>query len=53
MLRGSLEMWLDESECHVLREGDSFWFESNVGHRWFNPSSEEAVLIWVNTPKTF
>jgi len=53
MLHGSLEMWLDESECHVLREGDSFWFESNVGHRWFNPSSEEAVLIWVNTPKTF
>jgi len=53
MLQGSLEMWLDESECHVLREGDSFWFESNVGHRWFNPSSEEAVLIWVNTPKTF
>ena len=53
MLQGTLEMWLDESECHVLREGDSFWFESNVGHRWFNPSPEEAVLIWVNTPKTF
>jgi DNA-binding transcriptional MerR regulator len=53
MLKGSLEMWLDESECQVLREGDSFWFESNVGHRWFNPSDDEAVLIWVNTPKTF
>jgi DNA-binding transcriptional MerR regulator/quercetin dioxygenase-like cupin family protein len=53
MLKGTLEIWLDELECHVLREGDSFWFESNVGHRWFNPSDEEAVLIWVNTPLTF
>lgn len=53
MLRGTLEIWLDEMECHVLREGDSFWFESNLGHRWFNPGSEEAVLIWVNTPLTF
>jgi DNA-binding transcriptional MerR regulator/quercetin dioxygenase-like cupin family protein len=53
MLKGSLEIWLDELECHVLREGDSFWFESNLGHRWFNPSDEEAVMIWVNTPMTF
>jgi DNA-binding transcriptional MerR regulator/quercetin dioxygenase-like cupin family protein len=53
MLQGSLEIWLDELECHVLRAGDSFWFESNLGHRWFNPSDEEAVLVWVNTPLTF
>lgn len=53
MLKGSLEFWLDELEFHVLQEGDSFWFESNLGHRWFNPSDEEAVLIWVNTPLTF
>ena len=33
MLRGSLEIWLDELEFHVLQEGDSFWFESNLGHR--------------------
>ncbi len=53
MLRGVLEIWLDELERHVLRAQDSFWFESNVGHRWFNPSEEEAVLVWVNTPLTF
>jgi quercetin dioxygenase-like cupin family protein/DNA-binding XRE family transcriptional regulator len=53
MLSGELEIWLDETESHVLRAGDSFWFESNLGHRWFNPSSEMAVLIWVNTPPTF
>ncbi len=53
VLKGGLEIWLDELECHVLQEGDSFWFESNLGHRWFNPLDEEAVLIWVNTPLTF
>jgi DNA-binding transcriptional MerR regulator/quercetin dioxygenase-like cupin family protein len=53
MLEGELEIWLDEWECHTLKPGDSFWFQSNLGHRWFNPSNEEAVLIWVNTPITF
>lgn len=53
MMAGSLELWLDELECYTLREGDSFWFESNQGHRWFNPSTDEAVLIWINTPPTF
>jgi DNA-binding transcriptional MerR regulator/quercetin dioxygenase-like cupin family protein len=53
MLKGELEIWLDEWECHTLKPGDSFWFESNLGHRWFNPSKVEAVLIWVNTPLTF
>src|SRR5262245_17132041 len=53
MMSGTLEIWLDELECHTLSAGDSFWFESTVGHRWYNPSSEEAVLLWINTPPTF
>jgi DNA-binding transcriptional MerR regulator/quercetin dioxygenase-like cupin family protein len=53
MLKGTLEIWLGELECYLLREGDSFWFESNLGHRWFNPSDEDALLIWINTPLTF
>jgi len=53
MMSGTLELWLDELECHTLREGDSFWFESTVGHRWYNPSNEEAILLWINTPPTF
>ena len=53
MMSGTLEIWLDELQCHTLREGDSFWFESTLGHRWYNPSSEEAVLLWINTPPTF
>lgn len=53
MMAGTLEVWLDELECFVLHEGDSFWFESTLGHRWFNPSDTEAVLVWINTPPTF
>jgi DNA-binding transcriptional MerR regulator/quercetin dioxygenase-like cupin family protein len=53
MMAGTLEIWLDELQCHTLHEGDSFWFESTVGHRWYNPSSEETVLLWINTPPTF
>ncbi len=53
MMAGTLEVWLDEIECFVLSEGDSLWFESTLGHRWFNPSDAEAVLLWINTPPTF
>ena len=47
------EIWLDELDCYVLQAGDSLWFESTQGHRWFNPGETEAALIWINTPPTF
>ena len=53
MMSGTVEIWLDELQCYTLTEGDGFWFESTIGHRWYNPSTEEAVLIWINTPPTF
>jgi len=53
MLEGTLEVWLDEIDCHLLEAGDSFWFESTLGHRWYNPGGFDAVLIWINTPPTF
>ena len=53
MISGTLEVWLDELECFVLREGDSFWFPSTHAHRWFNPGNHDAVLLWINTPPTF
>lgn len=53
VLKGELEIWLDEAECYVLHENESFWFESNRGHRWYNPGAKQAVMIWVNTPPTF
>jgi DNA-binding transcriptional MerR regulator/quercetin dioxygenase-like cupin family protein len=53
IMSGRLELWLDELECHTLNAGDSFWFESTLGHRWYNPSDVETKLIWINTPPTF
>jgi DNA-binding transcriptional MerR regulator/mannose-6-phosphate isomerase-like protein (cupin superfamily) len=50
VLSGSLEIWLDEAQDYVLQVGDSFWFESTHGHRWFNPGEIETALIWINSP---
>src|SRR4029078_6402012 len=53
MMAGTLEIWLHELRRHTLRDGGSFWFESTMGHRWYNPSSEDTVMLWINTPPTF
>jgi len=53
ILRGGLEITLDDGEPTHLREGDSFYFESNLRHRWTNPGASEALVLWVNTPPTF
>ena len=50
VLAGILEVWLDEAQCYVLQAGDTFWFESTHGHRWFNPGETETAVLWINTP---
>jgi DNA-binding transcriptional MerR regulator/mannose-6-phosphate isomerase-like protein (cupin superfamily) len=52
VLRGELKIALAEEEYH-LKRGDSFYFESATPHHWSNPGSQEAWLLWVNTPPTF
>jgi DNA-binding transcriptional MerR regulator/mannose-6-phosphate isomerase-like protein (cupin superfamily) len=53
MLSGVCDIWLDEVEHHLLREGDCLYFSSMQTHRWSNPGQVEAKLLWVNTPPTF
>jgi DNA-binding transcriptional MerR regulator/quercetin dioxygenase-like cupin family protein len=53
VFRGQLEIALEDGETHRLSEGDSFYFESTMNHRWANPGKKEAWVIWVNTPPTF
>ena len=53
VLKGSLEVWLDEVERYVLAPGDTLHFESTHAHRWKSLSDEETTLLWVNTPPTF
>jgi len=53
MLQGKLEIWLDEVERYIMEAGDSLYFESTQAHRWKNVGTNEALLLWVNTPPTF
>jgi len=53
LLRGKLEISLDDGEPHLLERGDSFYFESSTPHRWRNPGQQETWVLWVNTPPTF
>lgn len=53
VLRGLLEIDLEDREKYRLRPGDSFCFESSTPHRWHNPGKREAWVLWVNTPPTF
>ena len=53
VLRGTLEIWLDDVERYIVQPGDSLYFESTRAHRWSNPGKAEAALLWVNTPPSF
>jgi DNA-binding transcriptional MerR regulator/quercetin dioxygenase-like cupin family protein len=53
VLKGCLEITLEDGESTRLDEGDSFYFESSTEHRWWNPGKKEAWVLWVNTPPTF
>jgi DNA-binding transcriptional MerR regulator/mannose-6-phosphate isomerase-like protein (cupin superfamily) len=53
ILKGCIEIALEDGEANRLEEGDSFYFESSTPHRWVNPGKKEAWVLWVNTPPTF
>jgi DNA-binding transcriptional MerR regulator/mannose-6-phosphate isomerase-like protein (cupin superfamily) len=52
VLRGQLHIEVQKAQ-HRLKAGDSFYFESAVPHRWFNPGCTETRVLWVNCPATF
>lgn len=52
VLKGQFEIQL-RGEKHLLKPGDSFYFESAVPHQWANPGRSETLVLWVNTPPTF
>ena len=49
MMRGALEIWLDEVEHYKLSAGDTLYFSSKQAHRWMNSGEEEAVMLWCGT----
>lgn len=52
VLQGKLRIALEDKH-YLLRAGDSFYFESSTPHRWSNPSRQQTLILWINTPPTF
>lgn len=53
VVRGELELTLEETDTFVLRPGDALTFQSHRPHRWRNSADEDAVVLWVDTPPNF
>jgi proline racemase len=53
LISGSLEVQLNEVDVYSMAVGDCLYFSSTELHRWRNPGSEPALVLWVNTPPTF
>lgn len=52
VVSGELEIWISERHFH-LHEGDSFSYASGEPHRYRNPGSREAIVIWAISPPSF
>lgn len=52
VVTGELEMWVGERHFH-LREGDSCSYSAGEPHRYRNPGSREAVVLWAISPPSF
>lgn len=52
VLSGVLTVLLDSAE-YTLNPGDSFYFYSNVPHKYLNRGDEDCVSVWAMTPKFF
>jgi transcriptional regulator with XRE-family HTH domain len=52
VLRGRLELWVD-GKVFLLEAGDSFGFSSTLPHRYRNPGTEAAEVIWAITPPSY
>lgn len=52
VMAGELEIWVGERHFH-LREGDSFSYSAGEPHRYRNPGSREAVVLWAISPPSF
>lgn len=52
VIEGTIELTVDEN-AYILNAGDSFYFRSELAHRYRNVGSTVARLLWVNTPPSF
>ena len=52
ILKGSVRISYG-SRTYSVRSGESFYFKAGKRHFIENPTSRDAVLIWVTTPPNF
>lgn len=52
VIEGTVELTVDDVP-YVLNAGDSFYFRSELAHRYRNTGKTTARLLWVNTPPSF
>ena len=53
VISGKLKVFIEANVEYELRPGDSLYFESTRPHKWYNPTNNMTVVIWINTPPTF
>ena len=49
VLKGSLKLWVGD-DTHILNEGDSFRFKSELPHRFANADTRVTEVLWSVTP---
>ncbi|NLD49943.1 MAG: cupin domain-containing protein [Clostridiaceae bacterium] len=52
VVKGSIVVHIG-SECHRVKKGESFYFESTMKHYIENVGKTDAQVIWVSMPPTF
>ncbi|MFM0735228.1 cupin domain-containing protein [Paraburkholderia sediminicola] len=52
VMSGQISLTL-EGTTFVLQAGDTAHYESTVPHAWCNTAREEALVVWVGTPRLF
>ena len=53
VVSGDLLLTLDGTDVYDLHAGDSMSYDSTRAHAWVNEGDVPAILVWVNTPRTF
>jgi transcriptional regulator with XRE-family HTH domain len=52
VIKGELEIDLDGT-LHLVKENESFYYNSSQPHSWTNPGKGETIVVWVISPPTF
>lgn len=52
VIQGTL-MLIVGDETYRIKEGDAFFFNSDIPHGYRNDSDQTARVVWVNSPPTF